>query len=313
MTLEEFSFGSEVVSGPKPGIRVGGQWISMTHLGKVLFPDDGITKQHLINYYFYASGYLLRYVRDRPLMMQRVGWRDGSINRVFVQQRPSSHFPDWIERVTVDLKGSKEKGAQIEHVVCDSAATLIYLVNQGMITPHVWASRIDHPDIPDQLIFDLDPGESGFDAVRETAFLLKTLLEQEGLKPYVMTTGSDGVHVRAPIRRVNGFDFVRTRARELADAIVSAHPTRATTEIRKTKRNGKVFIDTLRNSYGQNSVAPYAIRARPSAPVATPITWEELRKETVTASCFTIANIHNRLATVPDPWAQFFRHARNLR
>lgn len=289
------------------GIRVGGQWVPLTHLNRVLYPGDGITKEDLISYYFHAAGFLLRYVRKRPLMMQRIGWRNGSIDKVFVQQRPSAHFPDWIPRVSVEMKGG-----MIEHVVCDRAATLIYLVNQGMITPHVWASRIDQPRVPDQLIFDIDPGEAEFGAVRQTAFLLKEILEQERLVPFVMTTGSSGLHVRAPIRREHDFDVVRARARELADRIVAEHPSGVTTEMRKGKRQGRVFIDTLRNSYGQNSVAPYAIRARQQAPVATPIEWAELKKDSVTSTCFTIANIRKRLETIPDPWRDFFRRARRL-
>lgn len=306
--MEELAIESRSVdSRQQVGVRVGGQWVPLTHLNRIVFPDDGITKQNLIDYYFYAAGFLLRYTRARPLMMQRLGWRNGSIDKVFVQQRPSPNFPDWIPRVSVEMKGG-----EIEHVVCDRAATLIYLVNQGMITPHVWASRVDQPRLPDQVIFDLDPGEADFDAVRKTAFLLKESLEEEGLVPFVMTTGSAGLHVRSPIRRENDFDVVRAWARELADRLVADHPSVITTEISKAKRKRKVFIDTLRNSYGQNAVAPYAIRARAKAPIATPVEWSELGNDSISSSCFTIANIQKRMVTLRDPWRDFYRRARRL-
>ncbi|NNE35068.1 MAG: ATP-dependent DNA ligase [Rhodothermales bacterium] len=290
------------------GIRVGGHWISLTHVERVLYKQDGISKQHLIEYYYHAVGLILRYVRNRPLMMERAGWRNGSIEDVFVQQRPSPNFPPWINRVEVAMKGGV-----IEHVVCNDAATIIYLVNQGMITPHVWTSRIDAPNVPDQVVFDLDPGEGGFDVARTCAVSLKEVLEERGLAAFVMTTGSHGLHVRTPIRREHEFSAVRGFARQLADHVAAANQRSMTTQVRKKKREGRLYIDTLRNSYGQNSVAPYAVRARRRAPVATPLEWEELHNTAVTSDAFNLSNIRRRLTAKPDPWRKFYRHARRLR
>ncbi|MEZ4696964.1 MAG: non-homologous end-joining DNA ligase [Rhodothermales bacterium] len=292
----------------KEGIRAGGHWIELTHTDRVIYDRDGITKQDIIDYYYRMSGLVVRYTKDRPLMMQRLGWRDGSIDKVFVQQRPSAYFPKWIRVETFEMKDSNET---IDHVLCNDAASLIYLVNQGMITPHVWASRFDRPDHPDQVVFDLDPGSGGFDIVRKTARAVKEALERRGLMAFVMTTGSKGLHVRTPILRRHTFDEVRDYARQIADEVASASSTTVTTEMRKDKRRGRLLIDVMRNAYGQNSVVPYALRARAGAPVALPVGWDEL--DAIKSDTFSLRNIRKRIEDRGDIWSGFFGHARKLR
>jgi bifunctional non-homologous end joining protein LigD len=155
------------------------------------------------------------------------------------------------------------------------------------------------------MIFDLDPPDEGadFDHIREGALAMGELLRELGREPYAMTSGSRGIHVVAPLRRTAVHDDVRERAREIAVELAARHPGRLTTEWRKNKREGRILIDTARNTYAQTTVAPYAVRARPGAPVATPLRWEELGDARLRADSFTLATLPARLEREGDPWA----------
>ncbi|MBD0323365.1 MAG: ATP-dependent DNA ligase, partial [Aldersonia sp.] len=203
-----------------------------------------------------------------------------------------------------------KEGGTVTHVVCDDEATLAYLAGQACITPHVWLSRADRLQYPDRLVFDLDPSGSDFAAVRATARALQELLDELGLVPFVQTTGSRGLHVVVPLERSADFDEVRDFARAAADRVAAEDPDQRTTEARKAKRRGRIYIDTMRNAYAQTTVAPYSVRARPGAPVATPLEWRELGR--VTASRYTVANLARRMARSTDPWRDMDRHARPL-
>ena len=198
-------------------------------------------------------------------------------------------------------------------VICNDAATLVYLANQVCLTLHPWLSRTDNLDYPDRMIFDLDPGtKTDFKLVKTTALKLKKIIESLGLIPFVMTTGSRGLHVTVPLKRTDPFDTVRACARAIADQLVAQDPTMCTTEIRLNKRRGRLFIDTGRNAFAQTAVAPYAVRAKPKAPVATPLLWEELKDPKLTAQSYTITTIHQRIAKIGDPWKKINRSARSL-
>jgi bifunctional non-homologous end joining protein LigD len=197
---------------------------------------------------------------------------------------------------------AKEDGVT-NYVVCDSKAALTYLADQACVTPHLWLSRFDKPHNPDLLIFDLDPSGSDFEPVRQAALTLGQLLIKLGLSAFVKTTGSRGVHVVCPLDRSADFDKVRTFAEDVAHHLAGLDSANLTIEQRKEKRKGRVFIDTLRNSYAQTAVAPYALRARAGAPVATPITWEELKAPKLQPQSYNMKNIFKRLAKVKDPWA----------
>jgi bifunctional non-homologous end joining protein LigD len=168
----------------------------------------------------------------------------------------------------------------------------------------VWTSRVDRIDRPDRMIFDLDPPDEGadFDHIREGALAMGELLRELGREPYAMTSGSRGIHVIAPLRRTQVHDVVREQTREIAEELAARHPDRLTTEWRKNKREGRILIDTARNTYAQTTVAPYAVRAKPGAPVATPLRWEELEDRKLRANSHTLASIPARLESVGDPW-----------
>jgi len=195
-------------------------------------------------------------------------------------------------------------------VVCDDAATLVYLANQGCLTPHVWLSRADDPERPDRLIIDLDPSTDDVDDVRFAARAARELLVEAGLRPHLMATGSRGFHVVVPLRRAEGFDEVRAVARGLADALARRAPERLTTAARRADRGRRVYLDVLRNAYAATAVPPYAIRARPGAPVAMPLDWDEL--ESANPDDWTVRTAVGRLTATPDPWRGLARRAVSL-
>ena len=288
-------------------IEVGGRTIGAGNLDKVIFPGANITQGDLLDYYRRMAETMLPYMKGRPLTMQR--FPNGIQHEGFYQRTASDYFPDWITQVSVKVE---EKGEKQPQVICDSEATLVYLVDQGLITPHIWLSRADKLDHPDKLIFDLDPPDDDFSPVREAAQGLHALLEDLGLAVFVMTTGSRGAHVVVPLDRSADFDAVRDFAKDVAGVLAQQNSDRFTVETRKNKRQGRLFLDYLRNAYGQNSVAPYAVRAKPGAPVATPLDWEELSNTDLDSQRYTMENIFRRLGQKENPWKEMMRHARAL-
>jgi bifunctional non-homologous end joining protein LigD len=279
--------------------------VEITHPDKVLFPDDGITKADLASYYERVSEWMLPHVRARPVSMQR--FPDGIAGQGFFHKNIPDHFPEWVRRVEVP----KEDGTVTHAVTCD-ADTLVYLVGQNTITPHVWLSRADRVLQPDRLVVDLDPAGRDFAAVRRAARRTGELLRELGLAPFAQVTGSKGIHVWAPVRRGPGFDELRAFAREVAAVLAERHSDELTVEMRKAKREGRILIDVMRNGYAQTAVPPYAVRPRPHAPVATPIDWDELTGSKLRPDRWTVKNVLRRLAAKGDPWADIQSHARGL-
>src|SRR6266542_2122051 len=183
-------------------IRIGRHEVRITHPEKLLFPDDGVTKQDLIDYYRSIASWILPHLRGRPLVLER--YPDGINEPGFFQKDTPSYYPGWIKMVTV-----KKVGGSVRHVVCDDAPTLVYLANQACVTPHIWLSRTDKLDHPDQMVLDLDPSGDSFEAVKATAQSLKELLDQLGLPAYLKTTGSRGLHVAVPARGLGAKRRVR--------------------------------------------------------------------------------------------------------
>lgn len=286
-------------------MEVAGREVTITHPDRVVFPKDGITKAQLVEYYVRVAEVMVPHVRDRPLTQQR--FPSGIGGFVFWHKQIPDYFPDWVERVEVQTN----KGPQTQ-VLANDPATLAYLANQNCVTPHTWLSRADRLNHPDVVIWDLDPAsDRDFVSVRRGARMLREILENLGLVPFVKTTGSKGLHVVVPLDRRTAFEEAWSFARGVAELLVARDPQRFTLEFYKAKRAGRVFVDVNRNAYGQTAVPPYAVRPRPGAPVATPIVWEELGR--VTPVKYTVRNLFRRLANRPDPWADLDRHARSLK
>jgi bifunctional non-homologous end joining protein LigD len=281
-------------------IRIGGRDVTITRPEKVLFPEDEITKRELIDYHRRIAPRILPHLRGRPLALER--YPDGIGKPGFFQKDAARYYPRWIKSVTV-----KKVGGTVRHVVCDDAATLVYLANQACVTPHIWLSRADKLDYPDQMIFDLDPSGDSFQPVKATALSLKELLDELGLPAYLKTTGVHGLHVVVPLKRMKGFDSVRAFARVLASIVVSQKPRERTLAQRINLRADRVFVDTNRNAYAQ-LVAPGVRRAtRPCAPISVPLDWTELAGNDLRPDGVTIRNVFDRLKKAGEPWKDFWR------
>lgn len=289
-----------------PKIKVGKYTVNITHPDKVIFPDPGISKQEVIDYYKDIAPIMLPYLKDRPLSMQR--FVDGIESEGFYQKEAAEYFPSYIKRVAIP-----KEGGIVHYAVVNNAASLVYLANQLVITFHVWLSKTSHLHKPDHMIFDLDPSGSDFSMIRETALRLKKLLENIGLVPFVMTTGSRGLHVLVPLKPQEKYDMVREFAKNIASLLVEYDPVHTTVEVRKEKRDGKIFIDYLRNGFTATGVCPYSVRPRPGAPVATPLEWDEVSKTSLRPDEWNIKNIGKRLATKGDPWKNMPKYARSLK
>jgi bifunctional non-homologous end joining protein LigD len=294
------------VSAKEVSLRINGHDVRITRPEKVLFPDDGLRKKDLIDYYCRIAPWILPHLRDRPLAMQR--YPDGIDRPGFFHKSVPPYYPDWVETVTVP----KKQGGTARHVVCNNAATLAYLANQACITPHTWLSRADRLDCPDQMVFDLDPAAETFGLVKGTAQSLKDVLDQLDLPAYLKTTGSRGLHVIVPLRRRESFESVRALARELAMIVVHQEPRQRTLEQRKEMRRGRVYIDTNRNAYAQTVAPAYAVRARRGAPLSVPLSWTELRRKNLRSDGVTIRTVFKWVERGPDPWADFWQRAVSL-
>jgi bifunctional non-homologous end joining protein LigD len=288
-------------------MKANGHKIEISHENKVFFPRSKITKGDVIDYFLRVARVMLPHVRERALAMHR--HPDGIKGEGFFQKDVPDYFPRWIKRVTTPRK----EGGKIDNVVCNNAATLVYLANQACITPHVWLSRCDKLDCPDQLIFDLDPPGKKFALVRFAAKALHEFFDDLGLRSFVKTTGSRGLHVMVPLDRKQDFDFVREFAQDVARVLAHRHPKRLTVEPRKNKRRGRLFLDTARNSYAQHAVAPYSVRAIEGAPIATPLGWDEVGDSKLNAQCFNMKNIFQRINRKSDPWKNLYRSALSLK
>lgn len=289
-------------------IHVGAQALELTHQDKVIFPADGITKGDIINYYLRVADFMIPLISDRPLALQR--FVHDIAQEGFYQKEVGSYFPDWIAMHTI----RKKTDGVVHYILCNDPETLVYLANQLALVFHIWPTRIDKLNYPDRMIFDLDPsGTATFSDVRFAASQCKQLLNELQLTSYVMTTGSRGVHIVVPIARIHTFNAVRGCAHAIAQHLVDQHPDRLTLEMHKAKRGNKIFLDVMRNTYGHHSVAPYSVRALSGAPVATPISWDELLKKGVMPQSYTVKNIFRRLSRVQDPWADIDAHAQSLK
>jgi bifunctional non-homologous end joining protein LigD len=288
--------------------KIHGRTMELSSLEKVFFPENGITKGEVIDYYDRIAEVMLPHVRDRFMSMHR--FPDGIDGMHFYQKETPDYFPDWIRTMEVE----KKEGVNCQ-VVIQEPATLAYLAQQACLTPHIWLSRVDAPRKPDRIVFDFDPSrpwDQAFAAVRTAAQRLRTLLHELGLASFVMTSGSRGLHVHVPIQRRHDFDEVKPFARAVAELLSARYPDDLTTEIRKNKRKDRIFVDFLRNEYAQTAVAPYALRARPGAPVATPLEWDELSVSGMGPRKYALKNIFRRLSRKGDPWVGMEQGVRSI-
>lgn len=283
--------------------RVAG--VRITHPDRVLFDEMGLTKVALARYYESVAEWMLPELRERPLSLVRCPQGPGE--GCFYQKNIDERFPEAIERVAVELGGGGTYAA------ASSVEAVVGLVQMGVIELHAWGATTRELTRPDRMIFDLDPDPAlPWREVMAAARLTRERLEDLGLESFVKTTGGKGLHVVVPLARRHEWDEVKGFSRALAESIEAEAPERFTTQMAKKQRTGRIFIDYLRNAEGATAVAPYSVRARPGAPVATPLHWDELGGR-LKPTTFHAGNVARRLAgTRPDPWKALRRTSQTL-
>jgi bifunctional non-homologous end joining protein LigD len=275
-------------------IRKGKRVLRLTNLDKVFWPEEGFTKGDLLRYYRGVAPVLVPHLKDRPFTMKR--YPDGWTGKFFFQKDAPKHMPDWIKRVeiTVSTRESPRQTRKIQAPVVNDDLSLLWMINMGCIDCNTWYSRIDKPERPDWVLFDLDPSpDVGFVETVQVALLIKQALDVLELASFPKTSGSEGIHVLVPIDRRSTYADTRRFAEIVAGAIARAHPRLATTEWSKAKRRG-VLIDANQNGEGKTIASVYSVRPKAGAPVSTPLRWEEVN-ETLDPASFTMSEVLERV------------------
>jgi bifunctional non-homologous end joining protein LigD len=278
----------------------------ITHPEKLLFPDDGITKGEIAAYYEAVAPVLLPHIRNRPVTLER--YPAGIARKGFWQKDVSKGFPEWLRRVAVP-----KKDGTVHHPLVTDLRSLLWVVNQNTITPHVWVTRV--PDLyhPDVCVFDLDPSRDDEpDVLRQATLALRDLLGELGLPSWVKTTGSKGFHIVVPLDGSARTDEVERFAHAVGRLMVARDPDHLTQEFSKADRGGRILVDTGRNGYSATFAVAYAVRAKAGAPVSAPCTWQEVERGEVEPRSFTVRTLPERVARVGDLWADLKRRGRSL-
>jgi bifunctional non-homologous end joining protein LigD len=254
--------------------------VELTSTDRVLFPEDGITKQDLFDYYAAVAPVLVPHLRNRPFTMKR--WREGLAGGSFFQKQAPKGLPSWIPTRRFETHPREGGSRLVDFPLVNSTDVLLWMVQMHCIDMNAWYSRVDKPGRPDFVLFDLDPPDEddGFALAVRVAHLIRESLESFELESYVKTSGADGIHVLVPIARRHGFDDTYAFAELLSRRLEDEHPGEVTTEWLKKKRSG-VLVDHRQNGWGKTIASAYSVRPKPGAPVSTPLHWSELTEEIV--------------------------------
>ncbi len=283
-------------------VRHGKRELRLSNLDKPFWPDEGITKGDLLRYYQAIAPVLVPHLRDRPFTMRR--YPDGAYGKAFFQKDAPKHMPDWIatHRALVSTRGSSRAKKWVDFPVVNDELALLWMVNMGCIDMNTWYSRVDRPDRPDFVLFDLDPTpEVPWSQTIEVALILKDLLEALELESFPKTSGGKGFHVLVPIDRRSTYEDTRGFAEHVAGAIARTHPKLATTEWSKARRRG-VLIDSNQNGEGKTIASVYSVRPKPSAPVSTPLAWSEVN-DRLDPAAYTMPVVLERVRAHGDVYA----------
>jgi bifunctional non-homologous end joining protein LigD len=273
--------------------------VKLSHPDKLLYPEAKFAKRDLAAYYEAIADWILPHLRERPLSLVRCP--DGWSSECFYQKHAPKTINPAVERILVP-----EGDGKATYMAANSATALVALVQWGVLELHPWGSRKPRLDRPDRLIFDFDPDDAvAWDELVAAVGVLRTLLTDLGLTGFLKTTGGKGLHVVVPIRPTLGWEEAKGFTKSIADLMARTFPDRFISVMSKSKRKGKIFIDYLRNAEGATAIAPYSLRARKNAPVATPIAWDELSAD-MRFDHFNLRTVPSRLSGLKsDPWADF--------
>lgn len=277
----------------------------VSHPDKILFPKDNITKLMIIEYYYKIAEKMFFLTKNHLLTMQR--FPEGITKEGFWHKNCPEYFPKWIKRFNT----KKEDGQDISYAVINNLKIFAFVANYYSITNHISLSTSLKPTSPDRIVFDLDPSlNNDFSKVQEVALLINKILDKKNIISFVMTTGSRGLHIVVPIKQIYSNKEIKLFAEKIALEASLELPEKITLNIRKEKREDKVFIDTLRNNHGQTVVAPYSLRAKDGAPVATPILWKEAGLKELTPTKYNIYNVFEQ--SKENSWENFSKTANKL-
>lgn len=265
--------------------------VKLTHLDKIYWPGEKITKKELIDYYAKVAKTLLKYTKDRPLVMHRF---PNGIKQEGFYQKDVENVPDFVKAALIAHEKRK-----VHYIIAQNAKTILYVANLGSIEMHLFHSRLKSLDKPDYMILDLDPESISFDAVVEVSLAIHDILEELKIPHFCKTSGGTGLHIYVPTKGKYSYDEVRGAAQEIGKMTAKKLPRLISLERAPEKRKRKVYIDTLRNAKGQLTVAPYSVRAFAKAPVSTPLEWDEVRRG-LDPKDFTIKNVASRLEKKGD-------------
>ncbi len=286
---------------------VEGRRILLANLDTVWWPEDGITKGDLIDYYAEMAPVISPFLENRPLSLLRCP--EGAAGECVYQRTAPPGLPPWIP--TRRIRSEHAALGYADYVVGGDRAVLVYLVNLGYISTHPWSSTVDAIDRPDQLLFDLDPTEIAFREVRNAAMLVRDLLATFKIRSWVKSSGGRGLHVMVSLRPVHSFDQVLTAAEVITRMARQREPALFTLDMRRARRRGKILIDVHRNHRGATLVSPYAVREYPGATVSAPLEWSELERG-IYPEDFHMKNIRARLGEKGDIFAGFFAQGQVL-
>jgi bifunctional non-homologous end joining protein LigD len=289
---------SSRMAGATAEFTIDGRAIACSNVDRVMFPDVGVTKKDLLEYYRDFAGVIVPQLTGRPLTLER--FTKGVDKGGFFQKHWQKHFPDWIDRVEM---GSK---TVVTYPIVNEPAALVYFSNQGSVAFHVGTSRKGSLDRPDQIVFDLDPPDGQFDLARRAARAVHELMDTLELTSFVKTSGSKGLHVVVPSDGTATYEEVATFCKLAGARLCVNHPDLLTTEFYKKDRKGRLYLDTARNGLGATVAAAWSVRGKKGAPISTPLEWAEVDDPALTADGFRVQNIRARLEQVGDPWASFF-------
>jgi bifunctional non-homologous end joining protein LigD len=283
-------------------IKVDNQEIEITHGERVLFPEIGVTKKDLINYYLNISNYILPLIKDRPITINC--FPQGIESEGYFRQHPTQNLPTWLKTATL----KKKDGSLMSHILCQDKKSLIYLINHNTITIHRWLSKYTAPTSPDIMVIDIDPPKGKFHVACKGAIFLREKANELGYKAFVMLTGAKGLHIVFPIIKKISFEDIRAILGNIILDLEHAYPNEFTSNIRKEKRDDFVYLDILRNSYGQTAIAPYSLKAEKEASIAMLTDWDELADPLLHPKKYNIFNIFSKLdKRKTDPWEYFYK------
>jgi bifunctional non-homologous end joining protein LigD len=272
--------------------------VQFTHVNKIMFPKPGFTKGDLLQYYAKIADVLIPHLKDRPVTLERLpdGVKDGAPR--FWQKNTPEYYPKWIKRITL----ANEVGKDVAYALVNDLQTLLYLVNQGAVTFHVYFSRTANLERPDFVVFDLDPSGAAFKDVVTIAKAVRAMLEDRGAEAYLKTSGKSGLHICTPWKKSGGYDEARAWATEMATGVVKVLPKIATVERSKSGRAGRVYVDVMQNAMGKHVVPPYTVRGTDGGTVSTPLEWTELTGK-LDPKKFNLKTMLARVKKKQDLWA----------